>query len=270
MQLSQIPVQTPTPFYYYNLELLKKTVQAAKSESAPYGYRVHYAVKANANPVLLRLISQQGLGADCVSGNEIRQALECGFAADTIVYAGVGKSDAEIELALQHDIFCFNCESLPEIQVIDGIAARLGKKARIALRINPNVDAHTHHYITTGIEENKFGIYLYDLEHVITEVAKLKQIELIGLHFHIGSQITDMTVFRGLCIRANEIQRQMKERGLLRRRVRDRLQRTVRKTHCRFPILLCHFRPIFRTGTSSADSFRIGTLDRRTLRRSDL
>ena len=214
MQLSQIPVQTPTPFYYYNLELLKKTVQAAKSESAPYGYRVHYAVKANANPVLLRLISQQGLGADCVSGNEIRQALECGFAADTIVYAGVGKSDAEIELALQHDIFCFNCESLPEIQVIDGIAARLGKKARIALRINPNVDAHTHHYITTGIEENKFGIYLYDLEHVITEVAKLKQIELIGLHFHIGSQITDMTVFRGLCIRANEIQRQMKERGL--------------------------------------------------------
>ena len=215
MQLSQIPVQTPTPFYYYNLELLKKTVQAAKSGSAPYGYRVHYAVKANANPVLLRLISQQGLGADCVSGNEIRQALECGFAADTIVYAGVGKSDAEIELALQHDIFCFNCESLPEIQVIDGIAARLGKKARIALRINPNVDAHTHHYITTGIEENKFGIYLYDLEHVITEVAKLKQIELIGLHFHIGSQITDMTVFRGLCIRANEIQRQMKERGLL-------------------------------------------------------
>ena len=172
MQLSQIPVQTPTPFYYYNLELLKKTVQAAKSESAPYGYRVHYAVKANANPVLLRLISQQGLGADCVSGNEIRQALECGFPADTIVYAGVGKSDAEIELALQHDIFCFNCESLPEIQVIDGIAARLGKKARIALRINPNVDAHTHHYITTGIEENKFGIYLYDLEHVITEVAK--------------------------------------------------------------------------------------------------
>ena len=146
MQLSQIPVQTPTPFYYYNLELLKKTVQAAKSESAPYGYRVHYAVKANANPVLLRLISQQGLGADCVSGNEIRQALECGFPADTIVYAGVGKSDAEIELALQHDIFCFNCESLPEIQVIDGIAARLGKKARIALRINPNVDAHTHRY----------------------------------------------------------------------------------------------------------------------------
>lgn len=128
MQLSQLPVQTPTPFYYYNLELLKKTVQTVKAESAPYGYQVHYAVKANANPVLLRLISQQGLGADCVSGNEIRQALECGFPADTIVYAGVGKSDAEIELALQHDIFCFNCESLPEIQVIDGIAARLGKK----------------------------------------------------------------------------------------------------------------------------------------------
>lgn len=215
MQLTDITKNTPTPFYYYNLELLERTLQTVLAESRKYGYHVHYAIKANANPVLLKLIGQYGLGADCVSGNEIKRALECGFSPEGIVYAGVGKSDREIELALQNDIFCFNCESLPEIRVIDEIAGRLNKKAKIALRINPNVDAHTHHYITTGIEENKFGIYLYDLEHVATEALKLPHIQLIGLHFHIGSQITDMTVFRGLCIRANEIQDRMKEHNLI-------------------------------------------------------
>lgn len=213
MQLSSLPNNIPTPYYYYNLNLLEQTLRTVLEESGKYGYHVHYAIKANANPVLLKLISKHGFGADCVSGNEINRALECGFPAEGIVYAGVGKSDWEIELALQNNIFCFNCESLPEIRVIDEIAGRLGKKARIALRINPNVDAHTHHYITTGIEENKFGIYLYDLEHVVTQVSKLSNIELLGLHFHIGSQITDMTVFRGLCIRANEIQAKMKEHG---------------------------------------------------------
>ena len=165
--------QLPTPSYYYDIELLDETLHALHKEADAYGYHVHYAVKANANPILLKRISRQGLGADCVSGNEIRRALECGFSADSIVYAGVGKSDAEIELALEQNIFCFNCESLPEIQVINEIAERMGKKAKIALRINPNVDAHTHHYITTGIEENKFGIYLYDLEHVVQETLKL-------------------------------------------------------------------------------------------------
>ena len=155
------------------------------------------------------------MGADCVSGNEISRALECGFKANSIVYAGVGKSDHEIELALQSDIFCFNCESLPEIEVINEIAGRMKKTAQIALRINPNVEAHTHHYITTGIEENKFGIYLYDLKRVMTAVLQMPNIRLIGVHYHIGSQITDTTVFRGLCLRANEIQQQMKEHGLL-------------------------------------------------------
>lgn len=215
MQLSSLPNNIPTPYYYYNLDLLKQTLQAVLKESGKYDYHVHYAIKANANPVLLKLISSYGLGADCVSGNEISRALECGFPANRIVYAGVGKSDWEIELALRNDIFCFNCESLPEILIINEIAGRLGKKARIALRINPNVDAHTHHYITTGIEENKFGIYLYDLEHVLLEISKLDYIQLLGLHFHVGSQITDMTVFRGLCIRANEIQAKIKDHGLL-------------------------------------------------------
>lgn len=214
MELSDIIQNTPTPYYYYNLDLLDRTLDTVLAESGKYGYHVHYAIKANANPILLQQISKKGLGADCVSGNEIKRALECGFPAQSIVFAGVGKSDWEIELALRNNIFCFNCESLPEILVINEIAGRLGKKARIALRINPNVDAHTHHYITTGIEENKFGIYLYDLEKVVLALNHLPYLELMGLHFHIGSQITDMTVFRGLCIRANEIQEKMKEHAL--------------------------------------------------------
>ena len=215
MEQIQLPEGMPTPYYYYDITLLENTLDAALKAASKHGYHIHYAIKANANPVLIRYISNKGLGADCVSGNESSRALECGFKANSIVYAGVGKSDHEIELALQSDIFCFNCESLPEIEVINEIAGRMKKTAQIALRINPNVEAHTHHYITTGIEENKFGIYLYDLKRVMTAVLQMPNIRLIGLHYHIGSQITDMTVFRGLCLRANEIQQQMKEHGLL-------------------------------------------------------
>ena len=214
MQQNILPEGVQTPYYFYDTGLLDYTLDIVQQVALPCNYRVHYAVKANANPVLLRHISHRGLGADCVSGNEIRRALECGFAASDIVYAGVGKTDREIEYALRQGIYCFNCESLPEIEVIDGIAGRLGMKARIALRVNPNVDAHTHHYITTGIEENKFGIYLYDLRRVIAESLRLAHVELLGLHFHIGSQITDMTVFRGLCLRVNEILEGIRERGV--------------------------------------------------------
>ena len=214
MQQNILPEGVQTPYYFYDTGLLDYTLDIVQQAALPCNYRVHYAVKANANPVLLRHISHRGLGADCVSGNEIRRALECGFAASYIVYAGVGKTDREIEYALRQGIYCFNCESLPEIEVIDGIAGRLGMKARIALRVNPNVDAHTHHYITTGIEENKFGIYLYDLRRVIAESLRLAHVELLGLHFHIGSQITDMTVFRGLCLRVNEILEGIRERGV--------------------------------------------------------
>lgn len=195
--------------------MLERTLDAACLASRPYGYCLHYAVKANADPVLLRRISARGLGADCVSGNEVERALECGFSPSSIVYAGVGKSDREIEFALRHDIFCFNCESLPEIEVIHDIACRLGKVARIAIRVNPNVDAHTHHYITTGIEENKFGVYLSDLDRVVNAVSEMPRIRLLGIHFHIGSQITDMSVFRGLCLRAREIQSRLHARGVV-------------------------------------------------------
>jgi len=196
----------PTPFYYYDTNVLKETLELLKKESDKYGFIVHYATKANANNKILDTIRSYGLGADCVSGNEIKKAIECNFDPKHIVFAGVGKSDAEINIALDYSIFCFNCESLQEMEVINELALAKNKTANIALRINPNVNANTHKYITTGLEENKFGINLWELESVIESLKELKNLKLIGLHFHIGSQITDMSSFKSLCMRVNEIQ----------------------------------------------------------------
>jgi diaminopimelate decarboxylase len=196
----------PTPFYYYDLEVLKNTLNQVKQVSEKYNFIVHYATKANSNTEILNIIQSYGLGADCVSGNEIKKAMKCGFASKDIVFAGVGKSDKEINIALDADIFCFNCESLQEMEVINELAIAKKKTARIALRINPNVNANTHKYITTGLEENKFGINLWELENVMEALKGLNNLELIGLHFHIGSQITDLNSFKSLCTRINEIQ----------------------------------------------------------------
>lgn len=197
--------QYKTPFYFYDLDLLQKTIDAVKTESLKYNYHVHYAFKANANSKIINLIKDNSLGADCVSGNEVKCAIESGFTPSKIVFAGVGKSDDEINYALENNIFCFNCESLQELEVINELAIKQNKVASIALRINPNVDAHTHKYITTGLEENKFGINPYEFELVIEKIKTLTNIRLIGLHFHIGSQITDLTPFKKLCTRVNEI-----------------------------------------------------------------
>ena len=197
---------TPTPFYYYDMELLNKTLDAAKSEADKYGFHLHYAVKANFNSPILNLVSEKGFGADCVSGREVEVAVENGFKSSDIVFAGVGKSDAEINSALDLDIFCFNCESIMEIEVINELAKAKGKTAQIALRINPNVNANTHKYITTGLSENKFGINMWELDDVLSVLQKSGNIKLIGLHFHIGSQITDLTSFKNLTSKINKIQ----------------------------------------------------------------
>jgi len=202
-----------TPFYYYDLALLEDTLQTAKQEADKYGFHVHYALKANFNDRVLKSVCAVGFGADCVSGNEVLKAIEIGFDANKIVFAGVGKSDKEIIAALENDIFAFNVESIQELGVINELAKARGKKARIALRINPNVDAQTHHYITTGLEENKFGIKIWELDSCISELKSLNNIELIGIHFHVGSQITDLSVFRSLCIKINEINTWFEERG---------------------------------------------------------
>lgn len=205
-----------TPFYYYDIDLLRRTLEKITGITRAHdNFRVHYAIKANANPAVLSIIRSYGLGADCVSGGEIALALKAGFSREGIVYAGVGKTDKEINLALDNDIFCFNVESVPELEVISQLAGAKGRQARIALRINPNIGAHTHSNIVTGLAENKFGISMADLDHVIGLAGSLPNIKLVGLHFHIGSQITDMGDFAALCNRINGIQERLLSRQMV-------------------------------------------------------
>jgi diaminopimelate decarboxylase len=195
-----------TPFYYYDLDVLRTTLDEVNLQSKKSDFHVHYAMKANVNESVLAVIKEAGLGADCVSGGEVEAAIKAGIAPSKVVFAGVGKADWEINLGLDNDIFCFNVESIPELEVINELAAAKGKIAKVALRINPNVSANTHHYITTGLSENKFGINMSELDKVVDLFPTLANVQLIGIHFHIGSQITDMTSFQGLCVRVNEIQ----------------------------------------------------------------
>lgn len=203
-----------TPFYYYDMTLLRETLSIIRQETDGKPYHVHYAIKANANPEILRLIASYGFGADCVSGNEILRALECGFPAEKIAFAGVGKTDREILIGLDNNIFCFNVESLAELEVLNQLAAGRGKRAPVALRINPNVDAHTHHYITTGLNENKFGINEQDLPAALRMIAGSGHINLIGIHFHIGSQITDLSSFEDLCVKVLELREWFHTQGI--------------------------------------------------------
>ena len=205
--------QIETPFYYYDIKLLQKTLDEIVQESLKKNYKLHYALKANSNDRILEIISNAGLGADCVSGNEITKAVSTGFKSSELVFAGVGKSDKEILTGLTNDILCFNVESKQELEVINSIAISLNKIANVALRINPNINANTHHYITTGLEENKFGINILELSQVLDLISSLMNIKLIGLHFHIGSQVTDLDVYKGLCLRINEIQKWFSDRN---------------------------------------------------------
>ena len=195
-----------TPFYYYDLHLLDETIKQLKEASAFPGFHVHYAVKANANPEILKRIASFGLGADTVSLGEILRAVDSGFPACKIVFAGVGKTDKEISQALDLGIGCFNVESAPELNIIDEIASGMKKKAPVAIRVNPEIDAHTHHYITTGLAENKFGISMSILDEMISRCLEYEWIDFRGFHFHIGSQITDLTPYKILCERINALQ----------------------------------------------------------------
>ena len=203
-----------TPFYYYDTQLLEQTLDAIRKQLRP-NYHVHYAVKACTNPIVLRKIAAAGLGCDCVSGGEIQACLDAGFKAGDIVFAGVGKSDWEIELGLEAGIGFFNVESIPELEVINQMAGERGVVARVAFRINPNVGAHTHANITTGLAENKFGIAMEDMEKVIRLAQEMKNVEYAGLHFHIGSQLLVMDDFMQLCQRINELQEQLDKAGIL-------------------------------------------------------
>ena len=204
-----------TPFWYYDMDVFRKTVKLAASLSERYGIGAHYALKANVEPRLVSYIASKGFGADCVSGNEVKYAVESGFARSSIVFAGVGKSDKEISDALDLGIGCFNVESLMEMQVIDALAASKGVRANVSLRINPNIDAHTHRYVTTGLYENKFGISRHEFEAAIDVLKGSKALDFKGLHFHIGSQITDVEPVYSLeCERAAEIVEWFESHGM--------------------------------------------------------
>lgn len=202
-----------TPFYYYDTELLQKTLHTCADAAKPYQFHIHYALKANFNAVLLEQIRTIGFGADCVSAGEVRRAVEVGFDHKKIVFAGVGKSDKEINEALDLDIFCFNVESIQELEVLNELALAKGKTAQVAIRINPNVDAHTHHNITTGLDENKFGINSWDLPECADMLRTCSNLQFIGIHFHIGSQITNLDVYKNLCVRVNEFATWFEDRG---------------------------------------------------------
>lgn len=205
--------EVQTPFYYYDIELLEDTLNNINDCTKGLPFYVHYAVKANANDRILRTINAAGLGIDCVSGGEVAAAINAGFDSKKIVFAGVGKTDREISLALDANILCFNVESIPELEAINELAQQKGKIADVAFRINPNVDAHTHKYITTGLSENKFGINLEQLPDVLKLASTLKNINVVGLHFHIGSQITILEPFKVLCDKINALQKEVNEMG---------------------------------------------------------
>lgn len=205
-----------TPFWYYDLDLLRRTADEVAKYSRKYGIGVNYALKANVEPRILQIISGKGFGADCVSGNEVLYAVEHGFRPETVVFAGVGKTDREISRAIDLGIGCFNVESLMELEVIDSIASAKGVRVNVAVRINPDIDAHTHKYVTTGLEENKFGISRHEFDSVIELLKRCKSVDFRGLHFHVGSQILDVReVYSEECRRASEIVAYFEKRGLV-------------------------------------------------------
>lgn len=202
-----------TPFYYYDMALLRQTLDTIKQIADENGYCIHYAVKANVDTRILEEVRLRGFGVDCVSGGEIKAAIDAGFKGSNIMFAGVGKTDKEIEFALETGICCFNVESLPELENINSIAAHKNKIARVAVRINPNIDAHTHHYITTGLNENKFGINLELVNDFVAKALSMSNIDLCGIHCHIGSQIRETAPFEMLCERVQEIIAQVERAG---------------------------------------------------------
>jgi diaminopimelate decarboxylase len=218
MNKNKFPLHTfhsiETPFYYYDIELLNQTIKAIETQIEGKPFYIHYALKANTNSRLLQHIAKKGFGADCVSGNEILKAIECGFNPQDIAFAGVGKTDKEIAIALENDIFSFNVESIPELYAINDLAKAKNKIAKIALRINPNVDAQTHSYITTGLNENKFGLEEDNIPEVINILPTLTSLKLTGLHFHIGSQITELSSFKSLCGKINDLQTYFESNGI--------------------------------------------------------
>ena len=194
-----------TPFYLYDVELLRRTLENVTSVASNYGYRIHYAIKANFDARLLEIIREYGLGIDCASGNEIRCAIEAGFDPKSIVYAGVGKRDKELRYAIEQGIMAINCESTEELHVADALAREAGKVVDVALRINPDIDPKTNHCIDTGQADSKFGISYEEILAGVEDIRSLRNLNVVGMHLHIGSQIRELHVFENMCNKVNAI-----------------------------------------------------------------
>jgi diaminopimelate decarboxylase len=203
-----------TPFYFYDTDLLRQTLESITSVAKRYGFVIHYAIKANYDPHLLSIIREYGLGVDCASGNEVRCAIEAGFDPSGIMYAGVGKRDKELRYAIEQGIFAINCESLQEIFIIDSIASSLGKVQDIGLRVNPDIDPKTNKCIDTGQADSKFGISYEELVANLEAIKALKNVHVAGIHLHIGSQIRELHVFEYLCAKVNSIVEHLGKLGL--------------------------------------------------------
>ncbi len=205
-------INLSTPFYYYDLDILEKNLLNLKNTLKPFN-KVHFSVKSNTNPRILSVIKNFNLGIDAVSANEIKHCINLGFNPKDIVFAGVGKSDEEIEYGIINNISYFNVESLQEIEVIDSISKKFSKKTTVSIRINPNIKSETHKKIQTGSSDDKFGIDLNDISH-IPKLRKLENINITGLHFHIGSQIINLKPFHDLCKISNEILNYLRENDI--------------------------------------------------------
>ena len=204
-QIAPKLAEMETPFYLYDMGLLRQTLESVSYESKKYDYEVHYAIKANNDDRILAVIRDYGLGIDCASGNEVRKALELGFEPSKIVYAGVGKRDKELRYAIEQQILAINCESIQELQVLNDLAGEAGRCVDIALRVNPDIDPKTNHCIDTGQADSKFGISYEEILENAEAIRALKNLNIIGLHLHIGSQIRELHVFENMCNKVNVI-----------------------------------------------------------------
>ena len=204
-QVAEKLAKYETPFYLYDIGLLDQTLESLMSIASKYGYKIHYAIKANYDPRLLQIIRKHGVGIDCASGNEVRCAIEAGFDPKSIVYAGVGKRDKEIRYAIEQNILAINCESIEELDLVNELAAEAGKVVNIALRVNPDIDPKTNHCIDTGQADSKFGISYEEILDSVEHIRSLKNVDVIGMHIHIGSQIRELHVFENMCNKVNVI-----------------------------------------------------------------
>ncbi len=196
VNLADIAASVGTPTFVYSRQTILNDLNAFQQALAPLDVHIAYAVKASSNKAILNLFAQQGVGFDIVSGGELWRVINAGGDASLCTYAGVGKTDAEIRYALTQGIYCFNCESENELRVINDIAGEMGIKAPIAVRVNPHVEADTHKYITTGTDENKFGVDITRIREIYALVAaEMPNLQIKGIQMHIGSQLTSVAPF---------------------------------------------------------------------------